>query len=249
MSEMISRLQLGAVAVNAMNAYLDLLRESLVNAHYQHLISHEMASSRWSKVAYTGVDREGLENIRHCCRRAIVDQIPGHFLEAGVWQGGASIFAAGVWHSSGEFERNVFVLDGFSGMPKPNFDNPNETVDYSELTGLKVSQEEVEENFRKFGLLEYAKFIPGMVADSLPVFSPVKLAVIRLDVDYYEPTKICLDRLYDMVPAGGFIIVDDYDCVPSCNRAVDQFLDSRSLSPQLERVNARTCTGIWWRKE
>ena len=233
----------------AVSFYLDLLRDSLVNKHYQHLVTHEFSSKRWSKVAYTGIDVEGLNNIRECCEDVILNSVPGDFLEAGVWQGGASIFAAGVFKAHSQNDRRVLVLDSFQGMPKANFACSKETVDYSDLTGLAVSLNEVMENFSRFGVLEFAQFIPGWLKDTLPGLECPEIAVLRLDNDYYESTKLCIDHLYDAVSVGGWIIVDDYDCVPGCNTAIDEFLSSRRLSPAMSRVNIRTKTGVYWRKD
>lgn len=228
--------------------FCDLLRDVLVNRHYQHLVTKDWSSRPWSKVAYTGIDVEGLDNIRILLEDAILNSVPGDFVEAGVWQGGACIFAAGVLQSHHQLNRKVWLLDGFQGMPKPNRECPQETVDYSDLTGLAVPLKEVQENFKTFGLESFARFVPGWLKDTLPTFECPEVAVLRLDNDYYESTKLCLEKLYDCVPVGGYVIIDDYDCVPSCNLAVDEFLEGRGISPTFGRVNSRLNTGIYWKK-
>ena len=40
----------------------------------------------------------------------------------------------------------------------------------------------------------------------------------------YESTMETLMALYDRVSTGGFVIVDDYACVPGCRAAVDDFV-------------------------
>lgn len=228
--------------------YLDLLRNALVNRHYQHLVTAEWSSQLWSKTAYTGIDVEGLDNIRDLLEDVIFNSVPGDFLEAGVWQGGASIFAAGILLAHHQLDRKVWLLDSFEGMPRPNVDCPQETVDYSDMKGLAVSLDEVQQNFERFGLFGFARFVQGWLKDTLPTFDCPTIAVLRLDNDYYESTKLCLEKFYDCVPVGGYVIVDDYDCVPGCNLAVDEFLRSRSINPVLNRMNPRTNTGIYWQK-
>jgi O-methyltransferase len=51
----------------------------------------------------------GLRNIRWVLETVIRDNVPGDFLEAGVWRGGASIFARAVLDSYEEGGRRVWV--------------------------------------------------------------------------------------------------------------------------------------------
>jgi hypothetical protein len=39
-----------------------------------------------------------------------------------------------------------------------------------------------------------------------------KIAIRRLDSDWYESTFLCLEKLYTKVVIGGVIIIDDYGC-------------------------------------
>ena len=59
------------------------------------------------------------------------------------------------------------------------------------------------------------------------------LAVLRLDGDWYESTKICLEYLYDLVSENGSIIIDDYYHWEGCRKAVDEFLASRKVNATL----------------
>ena len=50
----------------------------------------------------TMVGMKGLANIRQALETVIRGKVAGDFLEAGVWRGGASIFAKGVLRAYGE---------------------------------------------------------------------------------------------------------------------------------------------------
>jgi len=56
------------------------------------------------------------------------------------------------------------------------------------------------------------------------------ISILRLDGDWYESTKVCLDNLYDKVVDGGFIIIDDYGCYEGYKKAVDEFLRVRNIN-------------------
>jgi O-methyltransferase len=57
--------------------------------------------------------------------------------------------------------------------------------------------------------------------------APRQIALLRLDTDSSESTRHELAHLYDRVPSGGVLIVDDYDYWEGSRHAVDEFLASR----------------------
>jgi O-methyltransferase len=110
---------------------------------------------------------------------------------------------------------------------------------------LKVSRAEVEENFRRYGLLdEQVVFLEGWFADTLPRAPIERLAVFRLDGDMYQSTIEALEALYPRLSPGGSCIVDDY-ALPGCHRAVDDFRARHGIGEALERIDY---TGVHWRK-
>ena len=59
--------------------------------------------------------------------------------------------------------------------------------------------------------------------------------MLRLDGDWYESTKVCLEGLYDNLSPGGLLIIDDYHSCFGAKRATDEFLASTGdSSPALE---------------
>jgi hypothetical protein len=61
--------------------------------------------------------------------------------------------------------------------------------------------------------------------------------VLRLDGDMYESTIQALQHLYHKVSVNGWVIIDDYEVVPACKQAVDDFLSERKLSPELHVID------------
>ena len=74
-----------------------------------------------------------------------------------------------------------------------------------------------------------------MVPGPLPATAPkiAQIAMLRLDGDWYESTKICLDHMYDSVSPGGSVIIDDYLTCIGSKRAVDDFIRERALDTPL----------------
>ncbi len=71
----------------------------------------------WPLYGYTMTGMIRLELLEAALKDVVANNIPGHFLEAGVWRGGSSIFARAVWNVLGQHDRAVHLADSFSGLP------------------------------------------------------------------------------------------------------------------------------------
>jgi O-methyltransferase len=203
----------------------------------------------WPAHAETMVGLRRLDNVEHCVRAAIADDVPGDLVEAGVWRGGTSIFMRAVLAAYDDPDRRVWVADSFQGLPKPNADAfpADAGLDYTIHPELAVGLEQVRANFAKYGLLdERVRFLPGWFKDTLPSAPIERLAVMRLDGDLYESTIDALEALYPRLSVGGYCIIDDYGALEACRRAVD---DYRAANAITERIHPVDWTGAYWRRE
>jgi O-methyltransferase len=201
----------------------------------------------WPPAAETMVGAKRLDNVRHCAVTAVEEDIPGDFIETGVWRGGVTILLRGVLAALGDASRDVWVADSFEGLPVPDVDlHPADAgLDWSGVETLKVDVDSVRENFARYDLLDdRVRFLVGWFADTLPVAPIDQLALLRLDGDLYGSTLDALDALYPKVSPGGFVIVDDYGGWESCRRAVDDYRASHGIDAPIEQVD---WTGVWWR--
>lgn len=197
--------------------------------------------------SHTMVGRKRLENLHTVLDHVRVDNIMGDVAETGAWRGGSSIFMQGYFHIWDMNDRVVWVADSFEGLPKPTLAQDS-GYDYSaeRVPILSISLEEVEENFRRYGLLkDSVKFLKGWFRDTL-YDAPIKqLSVLRLDGDLYESTMDALIPLYEKVSTGGFVIVDDYGDFEPCRRAVDDFRSANGITDQIIPID---WAGVFWRK-
>ncbi len=145
-------------------------------------------------------------------------------------------------------DRRVFVADSFKGVPRPDTKHyPQDTGDrlYEEDI-LVVEKEEVEENFRRYGLLDkQVVFLEGWFKNTLPKAPIERLSVMRLDGDLYQSTIEALNSLYPKLSEGGYCIIDDYSPA-NCRQAVDDFRRAHRIKSSLEVVD---WTGVFWRKD
>jgi O-methyltransferase len=202
----------------------------------------------WPSTALTMVGSKRLKNIRVLLESVILEKIPGDFVETGVWRGGASIFARAVLMAYDIADRKVICCDSFEGLPPPDevrfpADKDSSFHTYPELA---VTLEEVRENFIKFDLLDdQVVFLKGWFRDTMATVPSEQVAVLRLDGDMYESTIDPLRHLYDRIPDGGWVIVDDYHIIPESREALHDFLNDRGLKPTLQEIDGM---GIFFRK-
>jgi len=202
----------------------------------------------WPRYADTMIGLKRLDSLQYCVETALRENIEGDLIETGVWRGGACILMRAILAAHGIENRYVYVADSFEGLPKPD------AVQFSDDKGdthhlhsfLAVSQDEVENNFRRYGLLDdRVVFLKGWFKDTLPNVPIKKLAVLRLDGDMYSSTIDALTNLYSKLSKGGFCIIDDY-ALPGCKKAVDDFRSANGIHAELQVVD---WTGRYWRKE
>lgn len=203
----------------------------------------------WPGYADTMIGVKRLDNLQFCIEKVIEEGIEGDLIETGAWRGGACIFMRAVLAVYGIEDRKVFVADSFEGLPKPDPGKwPADRGDTNFTHGfLAVSQNEVENNFRKYGLLDdKVVFLKGYFKDTLPSAPIKKLAILRLDGDMYGSTIDALDSLYPKLSKDGFCIIDDYNALQGCKAAVDDYRSKHKIYSEITKID---WTGIYWRKD
>jgi hypothetical protein len=164
--------------------------------------------------------------------------IPSAFVKCGVWRGGASFLMADIVRRRGAKNRTVWMFDSFEGLPPATqldggaaFDYQAAPDDPEYFNNCSASVEEVRAAARRLGLDPYVEIVKGWFDQSLPAHRDRigQIALLRIDGDWYESVKCCLEQLYDRVAPGGYIILDDYYDWQGCAIAVHEFLGTRKL--------------------
>ena len=106
-----------------------------VNKHPLN-VEQRITGADWPSIGITMIGQKRLMNIEWAIRFAIANNIPGDFIECGVWRGGASIFARAVLKAFGIMHRHVWVVDSFQGLPKARTKNDDDG--WSKQEYLKV---------------------------------------------------------------------------------------------------------------
>jgi len=224
--------------------YLDLMKLSLTDllyeTHHQTRASLAIGQHMPSR-ALTMIGSRRLESLQELMARTLAEDIPGDYIEAGAWRGGACIFMRAVLEAHGVTDRKVWVAASFEGLPDPGPGNEEQ----GSAGMMAVSLEEVQDNFRRYGLLDdRVMFLKGWFKDTFPKAPIAKLAILRVDADLYDSTMDALVHLYDKVSPGGFVIIDDTG-FEFCARAVADFRKKRGITAPIQKID---WTGIYWQK-
>jgi hypothetical protein len=200
--------------------------------------------------AHTLATDAQLDNVRTAVETVLAENVPGDLIEAGVFRGGQTIWMRGVLKACGVVDRKVFVADSFEGLPAPDATVDLDDAIAHELLGdvghFRVEARDVRANFAHYGLLDdQVQIVPGWFAESLPKAPIDKLAVMRLDGDYYASTRDALNALYPHLSIGGFAIIDDYGLPIGCKRAVDAYRQEHGITEELQPGGAHT---FFWRR-
>jgi hypothetical protein len=186
------------------------------------------------------VSKERLTNLRNHCEK--FKDTHYSFVECGVARGGCLALMKHV-----SVNNKIFGFDSFEGMPDIT-DEDLGTYNKSDIyTGFgKVGDnlsggiENVYHTFKTLNLdMENVFLVKGFFNDTLNIQKNIdnigEIAILRLDGDWYESTKICLEKLYDKVITGGLVIIDDYGHWVGSKRATDEFrIKNNILSPLLQ---------------
>jgi O-methyltransferase len=227
--------------------YIDLMQKVLTDTLFGDYPEEISDGKIWPEKAYTMIGLKRLDNVRFCIEDVLSKNIPGDFIEAGVWRGGTTMFMRAILKFYGITDRRVFVADSFAGLPPPDELYPiDKNSTFHKYDALAISLEEVQNNFATYNLLDdQVVFLKGWFKDTLKTAPIEKLAILRLDGDLYSSTWETLESLYDKLSVGGNIIIDDYYPLDGCNSAVDDFRKARNIREPILKVDWSAC---YWQK-
>jgi O-methyltransferase len=221
---------------------LELVRVIQCDAD-DYLESGDAAGNR-AEDAETMLGTRQFDNMQACITDVLKTGVEGDFLEAGVWRGGMTIFMRAVLKAYGISDRRVWAADSFAGLPKP--DGAQDSYGWSPGV-MAVSLQDVRNNFSRYGLLDQqVEFVKGYFDKTLPEAPIPRLSVLRVDADLYESTRVVLQCLYPKLSPGGYAIFDDYQNLPDCRRAIDEYRAANGISEPIHAIDSRA---VFWQRK
>ena len=186
--------------------------------------------------------------------RVLDEDIKGDFVEAGVYRGGSVMcMAYALRYLKGD--RKIWLYDTFSGMTEPgeqdfktgssyeaslnrwNKNKASKSNKWNYECLMKVQKNVYSTEYPR----ERFKFVKGDVCETIPKEKPGRIAILRLDTDFYKSTKHLLEHLYPRLSSGGVLIIDDYGAWHGCRLAVQEFFDEKNLKLSDLNTVDRSC--------
>ena len=238
----------------------------IVMAQQQLLAGMKDAEPRFHELyekcrPYTMTSIERLYALYKSVEYIVSANIPGDFVETGVWRGGSCMLIAETLLTLNERSRRIFLFDTFAGHPQPDTEKDidiwgNRAIDEWQRTRTNqddnhgqwayASLEEVQANLALTGYpADGLVFVKGMVEETLQgVDARQGFALLRLDTDWYESTKAGLQYLYPRLVSGGVLILDDYGHYKGQQLAVDEYLAATKEPLLLNRIDYSCRLGV-----
>ena len=157
--------------------------------------------------------RTGLSYKAHLAIAAKLLEIPpgttGAVVECGSWLGGTTTNLSVICDVVG---RDLIVYDSFEGLPAQQ---PGDAMPIGVRGQFKGTLEEVQDNVRRYGVIERCSFRKGWFADTLPHHTePIVLCLV--DVDLKSSMHDCIVNLWPHLTEQGYLFFDEFTRLDNC---------------------------------
>jgi hypothetical protein len=200
---------------------------------------------------YTMTSQQRLWSLLSAVRYLSAEQIPGAFVECGVWRGGSIMAMAKQLVQLGDTDREVWLYDTFAGMTAPTAADVEASSGQSaehlmETTAVGdgnnvwafASRADVERNLTLTGYpMDRFHLVEGDLLETIVREAPEQVALMRLDSDWYESTRASLEALFPRLSIGGVCILDDYGHWQGARQAVDEYFEEIGFTPLMHPID------------
>ena len=168
-----------------------------------------------------------------------VSGLAGDIVECGVFKG-ASLSRLIKFRALFEnpFSKKIIAFDTFGEFPEARYepDVKKRELFIKEAGSRSIGKDRLISILQRLNLYQNIELIEGNILDTVPRYKSenphLKISLLHIDVDLYDPTKVCLEQLYPLVVKGGIVILDDYGAFAGANKAIDDFFAGKKLQIQ-----------------
>lgn len=179
------------------------------------------------------ISSEQIDNLILYLNDVIDNNIEGDVVEFGCYVGESSKFLQKTI-SYKESDKKLYVYDSFEGLP--NLGKHEEGTGWRAGT-LRTTEEILKSNFIN-NKLQIPIITKGWFKDIDEKNIPEKISFAFLDGDFYSSIYESLEKVYDKVTDGGYILFHDYERfdLPGVKQAIVDFFQHRNELFTIEKV-------------
>ena len=193
----------------------------------------------------------------------MTSEIPGDIVELGVYRGASLMSWANFLEirSMGDRAKQVIGFDNWSGFndfdekdgaPDEKFDKVVGGYDGGAFREILLDAIKIFDEDRFIPYKPRIILVDGDIEKTVPEFiekNPgLRVSLLHIDCDMYQPTKVALEALWPRLVKGGVIVLDDYGIRPweGESAAVDEYFES--LQVEIKRFEWSHFPGAYIRK-
>lgn len=177
--------------------------------------------------------------------KQVVD-VPGAIIDVGVYRGASAFTWAKLCEifCPTDVRKRVYGFDTFEGFPSLAPEDGAADAAQDVRVGGYAAGATIEDELlaaraamnhdRHLAHLERVEFVKGDLACTVPRFMAeqgqgLRIALLNLDADLYEPTRVALEHFVPLMSRGGIIVLDEYAVTtfPGESQAVDEYFTRR----------------------
>lgn len=169
----------------------------------------------------------------------MVRHLPGAIVECGVFKGASlSRFAMFRELFENPFSKRIIGFDTFSEFPETQYekDQVYRQKFIKNAGSQSISKQQLMQVLKHKSVDRCVELVEGDITETVPKYvsdhPELKISLLNLDTDIYEPATIILEYLYPKIVRGGVLIVDDYGTFPGETQAIDDYFRDREVEIQ-----------------
>ncbi|MDP3244324.1 MAG: TylF/MycF/NovP-related O-methyltransferase [bacterium] len=173
--------------------------------------------------------------------------LPGSIVECGVFKGVSLIRWAGFRELFANHNKNIVAFDVFGDFPRTNFAGDKKLREklIADAGKSSISKDQMMEvlNHKRDG--KNVECIKGDIIKTIPKYlekhPDLKISLLNLDTDIYEPAVTILENFWPRIVKNGVLILDDYGVFPGETKAVDDYFKYRPVKIRKFNFSATPC--------
>lgn len=167
----------------------------------------------------------------------MVLDVPGAIVECGVFKG-ASLARFAMFRNlfGNPYSKRIIGFDIFGAFPETSFeaDKGARQLFIKESGIQSISVDQMTQVLKHKGCDKAVELVAGNICDTVPKYMSdhpeLKISLLNLDTDIYEPSVTILENLYPRIEKNGILILDDYGVFPGETKAVDDYFKGKNVS-------------------
>jgi hypothetical protein len=169
----------------------------------------------------------------------MVNSLPRALVECGVFKGASLVrFAAFRELLGSPYAKKIIGFDTFGAFPTTAY-AADVTVreKFVQAAGdQSISVTQLETVLGRHGALRHVELVEGDIVQTVPKYviehPELRISLLNLDTDLYEPAQVILEHLYPRIVSGGLLVLDDYGTFPGETEAVDEYFRGTPVTLQ-----------------